>query len=783
MQGANSTAAGQHDVLAKHSYTRSSQRTVSKRELTEDKSQGYPLLITLLIMGLLAEWLNPLHHFSSRSTDPYFLSSLYVLTALLLMIGWLVKKTPIAICLQMITSMVVWYFFSSGENWLVWLPHYLVQLQDDAQLFLQDYSIARLSLETRTWIVMLGWGIFASCVHAVAMYLRSILLLGVLTVIYLLCLEAMADVSVYTGMLRVILLLAVLQGVLHFSRLEDYSPLRQRRQGMGWFLTASALVLLTAGLSVQAVRLADVPAADHQAIDQLAVKLHSWQKKSSGQGLRETVVTGYGEGMREMGAALQPDYTPVFTAESPLATYWRGESYSYYTGRRWDEPYAQWETEEVGKQYIADQDVEEDGSRAVMANEGEAAMASPSIIQHIRYVEPVMTGLPLFAGGTITKVIDVESHQETRQPVVYRDQASEAVKLPVVTSAEAITGYVIETRLNPVLEGRLPALAAAEPSWVTDRYLQLPERLPDRVKKLGAELVAEPSDRYDAALRVQSYLRENYSYSLNTKVPAPGQEFTDDFLFESREGYCNHFSTAMVVLLRSQGIPARFVKGYAPGQPSESDPTQFVITQADAHSWVEVYFPGAGWVAFDPTPGFAMNASSVSDLQTDVLSSSPVLVVLQKVIGEWSHKGQVLVMEAASQVSVMLRTSWLSLLGGFAALCCGAWSLAGLYRSRDYIALLRANYLSSRAFPSKVQLVDAGMRVWRVLSRQYGSPESGATAREYLDSLVLSDERLAAELEVFTRQWEGLMYSEEAPDRTASRMYLKRCLHIIRSLP
>ena len=116
-------------------------------------------------------------------------------------------------------------------------------------------------------------------------------------------------------------------------------------------------------------------------------------------------------------------------------------------------------------------------------------------------------------------------------------------------------------------------------------------------------------NRYDQAAAVRDYLQTHYTYSLShTRVPRAGEDLTDQFLFQQKTGYCVHFSTAMTVMLRSQGIPARWVKGYLPGTPMEGGNAsgQMVqVTEADAHAWVEVYLAGAGWVPFDPTPGIA----------------------------------------------------------------------------------------------------------------------------------------------------------------------------------
>ncbi|MBM9834622.1 transglutaminase domain-containing protein, partial [Enterococcus faecalis] len=80
-------------------------------------------------------------------------------------------------------------------------------------------------------------------------------------------------------------------------------------------------------------------------------------------------------------------------------------------------------------------------------------------------------------------------------------------------------------------------------------------------------------------------------------------DYVDQFLFESQVGYCDNFSTAMVVLLRSLEIPARWAKGFSPGSPAtENGITTYTVRNLNAHSWVEVYFDGYGWVPFEPTP-------------------------------------------------------------------------------------------------------------------------------------------------------------------------------------
>ena len=99
---------------------------------------------------------------------------------------------------------------------------------------------------------------------------------------------------------------------------------------------------------------------------------------------------------------------------------------------------------------------------------------------------------------------------------------------------------------------------------------------------------------------ITEYLRENITYVTQLdQNPPSNQELLDWFLFDYQKGFCNYYASAQVIMLRSLGIPARWSTGYAQGDKNEDG--VFVVRQRNAHSWPEVYFPGFGWVEFEPT--------------------------------------------------------------------------------------------------------------------------------------------------------------------------------------
>jgi hypothetical protein len=117
-------------------------------------------------------------------------------------------------------------------------------------------------------------------------------------------------------------------------------------------------------------------------------------------------------------------------------------------------------------------------------------------------------------------------------------------------------------------------------------------------------------NNYDRVIAINDFFHSEFTYTLD--LPGTARQATlDYFLFERGEGHCEYFSTAMVVLLRGLGIHAREVNGFLGGQWNDFG-QYLAVTQNEAHSWVEVWFPGYGWVEFDPTPGGAGTSAAVT---------------------------------------------------------------------------------------------------------------------------------------------------------------------------
>ena len=145
----------------------------------------------------------------------------------------------------------------------------------------------------------------------------------------------------------------------------------------------------------------------------------------------------------------------------------------------------------------------------------------------------------------------------------------------------------------------LRAASTDYPEPIHERYLGIPASVPERVRRLASDITWGKTTAYDKVKAIESYLRL-FPYDLEVPAPPPDREVADYFLFDLRRGYCDYYATAMVVLARANGLPARFVSGYAPGEYDAAN-AQYIVRELHAHSWAEVYFPGIGWVEFEPT--------------------------------------------------------------------------------------------------------------------------------------------------------------------------------------
>jgi len=248
----------------------------------------------------------------------------------------------------------------------------------------------------------------------------------------------------------------------------------------------------------------------------------------------------------------------------PPVHYWRSQIFSAYTGRGWEPVLT---------------------AAAGAANQPQPPPGRYALEQHF---------------------IILAQHSDTLYAASQPVSASEGVQF---VSAETVNSLLVRGDVDEYdVISYTPQVNAAElreagtlyPFEVTAVYLQLSASLPDRVGQLAERIISGAGSPYDQALRIQNYLRENLTYDLTVDQAPENSDVVDNFLFATQRGFCSHFASAMVVMLRTQGIPARVASGYAMGS-YDFERSEYRVPADAAHAWVEVYFPTYGWIEFEPT--------------------------------------------------------------------------------------------------------------------------------------------------------------------------------------
>lgn len=367
----------------------------------------------------------------------------------------------------------------------------------------------------------------------------------------------------------------------------------------------------------------------------------TWERLFSDVGSEgEGRLGGYGPSFELGGARVTPEGIALELRTS-RNDYLRGITFDQYDGRGWVN------TAENGLTWM------------LPAHQ----VLNPSVLKRVRVEHTV---IPYLQGGNM--VFAIAEPMSMTMPVVVelgtpQEVAgfSDIVSLHTRTSLQEGRPYRVVSWLSIADKQSMRRTTLNYPAWVQERYLQLPESLPQRIQELADRIVAtklieddpnirmfvtlhtrtgieetqifrgegdnarllatiqkrdneiisvSPSGRlvrdglvnpYDAAEAIQDYLRTELTYRESIPTPPPDRDALDFFLFESQVGYCDYFATAMAVMVRSQGLAARLVRGYAAGEYNR-ETSSYIVPVAAAHTWLEIYFDPYGWQRFEPTP-------------------------------------------------------------------------------------------------------------------------------------------------------------------------------------
>ncbi len=406
---------------------------------------------------------------------------------------------------------------------------------------------------------------------------RKVMLPLLLTIAYLSILDSFTLFDGKVAVIRSILYGLFCLAWFRLNRLheDDRTPSAIR----GWYAATWSLIALAVGIGWLA------PKADASWPDPVSW-ITSLDERAGNQTKNRFV--GYSTDDSRLGGPFIQDRRIAFRATANRPYYWRGEALDIYTGHGWEKNI------DVQQLPVSDH----------LYPDPAVVVPEANLLFHNMDVEnnraTIVWNLPryhiLFAPGGLRRA-------DPGQPLI-----AESLHRGFFFPYDPPGRYSVTAEIPRIDEDKLRQSAEEYPKRIRRVYLQLPKGLPDRVKKLAREITADADNPYDKARAVEQFLRTGGGFRYETQdvpVPKENEDFVDQFLFDTKRGYCNHFSSAMVVLLRAADVPARWVKGFAPGETeAKGDRYRVTVRNADAHSWVEVYFSEVGWIPFEPTPGF-----------------------------------------------------------------------------------------------------------------------------------------------------------------------------------
>ncbi|MDW0110659.1 transglutaminase TgpA family protein [Sporosarcina aquimarina] len=550
---------------------------------------GKPLLVLLYVLGFLLtiEWLGPI----SELTSTGHISLFYGFVGMSLLFGML--RIPAWISAPIKMSYI--YF---SIQYVFYEKDFLSKeaMQTTAADFGQSISFIsngewmEISYLFRTILFFVLLWMITYLLRFWLEYRKSLFLFFGMTVIFLSVVDTFTDFDASYAILRVMILGLLLLGLLYPLKLSSKNNTQLPLSNYFKVVAPLGGVLVLIAIVAILVPIKEPAWPDPVPYIRSAA---GFGDTGSGSGVSKV---GYDEDDTSLGGAFQQDDTLVFEAYVDSRQYWRMETKDMYTTKGWEK-------------YASEDSLSEEGNFSGIM--GGQVLLPPRERSDIDLYQPLPV-LPYPYGF---------QELQTTEGYFYRlDEDTGKLEL----GTDELLDFTYRTEfIEP--EYSLKELRSTDMNELTAmeyemrQYLSLPNEVPERVGELAQDLTAEATSVYEKAQAIERYFgRSGFVYSReDVAIPKEDEDYVDQFLFETKRGYCDNFSTSMVVMLRSVGIPARWVKGFAPGeQKIDSDREKYYkVTNNQAHSWVEAYMPGIGWMPFEPTIGFSGAANVNYDVE------------------------------------------------------------------------------------------------------------------------------------------------------------------------
>lgn len=554
------------------------------------------LLLTfmyLLVFILLREWLLPVMKFSETGHIELFLIFIAMSFILVLVNAkWWISLTLKVIYIFSVVHYIFHGVFLFTRETVSFL---LSDLYSNFGIIISgDWQGLSNPFRTVLFYILLWMATYLICYWIESR--KSIFSFYALTVVFVALVDTFSSYSMEGSILRIMIVGLLLIGLVSVSRLgarhdTSISP--------RVFATISVpLIFVIVVSSVLVIILPKQGPVWSDPVPYIQSMIDGTGEGNNGQGVSKS---GYDPDDSQLGGSFEEDDSLVFEAEVVKKQYWKIETKNIYTSKGWLQS-----SEEAGYAvYYSGMDLE-----AFESDGEDTALAKLAITERFPFIIYPYGMTKIFADADILFKNELETGK-------YHTENDEG--------EASLSSYKIEFEeqaysLKALRETTMDSLQSSEKDFT--QYLQLPEALPNRVGELARSITASSDNVYDKTKAIERYFGKNgFVYDRkDIAVPEEEEDYVDQFLFDTKKGYCDNYSTSMVVMLRTIGIPARWAKGFAPGElgRNEEGEDTYRVTNNEAHSWVEAYMPDVGWMPFEPTIGFAGTTSIEYDIELDI---------------------------------------------------------------------------------------------------------------------------------------------------------------------
>lgn len=567
---------------------------------------------------LLLEWVRPIDHLTTTYHMKIFI--FYMLIVFTISFFKVKKILQWMINIFLVLFLVNRFHYDLGFFHLKWIIIFIEHVFENIFWVISGH-LNELTYEFKTFLFLL---LLSIIVYFINFFLNRnwIFYLLLFTVLYISLLDSFTDYGAKYAIVRTVLLAFTTMGFLTFDNLLDKGRVHYYSEYVKkWMVPLVSMITLFVLIGSLAPKPSPIWTFSNWSFQV------SKQAGNGGSG-GGTKTVGYDTDDSRLGGPIKGNDDLIFQYESNQKTYWKMETKDIYTGRGW---VASGSTQRPMKK--------ED---FVMLNTYLDTIETKIETAKITIDDNYQFNYIMYPEG-INKVVEILPYESDRNVFKVDTTIDRISYFNKDSIPEIPASFVVEYEIPRYKAKDLIKTVKLDSNLIDagfyQKYTQLPANLPERIVELAQQITKGKTNWYDKAKAIENYFdKDEYRYTQkNVAFPGPNVDYVDQFLFDTKTGYCNNFSSSMAVMLRTIGVPTRWVKGFTGGNfvnnsKEDSSKQIYEVTVNNAHSWVEVFLPNQGWVAFEPTKGFSnelnINYSSKNsstreqqDLPKDVINN------------------------------------------------------------------------------------------------------------------------------------------------------------------